>query len=213
MPILTKICGLSTQEAVDTAVSYNAAYLGFVFFPPSSRHITPNHAAQLTVHVPASVKKVAVTVDMSDTELTALLAHFQPDYLQLHGKETPERVKAIRSHYGLPVIKALSVRTADDIAQASLYTDVADMLLFDAKPPEGAMLPGGNGISFDWTLLRGKKIPLPWFLSGGLSCQNIREALYNSGASMVDVSSGVESSPGVKDIRRIQEFLELTAIV
>jgi phosphoribosylanthranilate isomerase len=211
MTILKKICGLSTPDAVKTAVTYGAAYLGFIFFPPSPRHITPPIAAAISADVPASVKKVAVTVDMADEDIAALLAVFGPDYLQLHGKETPERVQEIRVRYGLPVIKALSVRTKGNILHASRYDGVADMLLFDAKPPEGAVLPGGNGVSFDWTLLKGEKISLPWFLSGGLSCQNIREALDNSGASMVDVSSGVETRPGVKDLRLIREFLELTA--
>lgn len=213
MPISTKICGLSTREAVDTAITHHAHYLGFVFFPPSPRHISPIQAATISRDIPDYVKKIAVTVDRSDADILSLLAHFTPDYLQLHGHESPERAAFIRAHYGIPVIKALSIRTEADLNQASLYSDSADMLLFDAKPPKDALLPGGNGVSFDWNILRGKQFALPWFLSGGLSCQNIGEAVNISGARMVDISSGVESSPGVKDLSLIQEFLTLTALL
>lgn len=210
MSIITKICGLSTQEAVDNAVMHGAGLLGFIFFSPSPRHVTPLQAASLTAHVPATIKKVAVTVDMAESELDALLTAFRPDYLQLHGKESPERVAAVKNRYQLPVIKALSVHSLEDLDKTIPYHDVADMLLFDAKPPKNATLPGGNGISFDWNILQGKQFPLPWFLSGGLTCQNLREAVKITGAKRVDVSSGVESSPGVKDLARIAEFLTIT---
>ena len=213
MPLITKICGLSTPESLHTAVTHHADYVGFVFFSPSPRNITPMEAATLSRDTPASIKKVAVTVDMSDSEIESLLQHFTPDYLQLHGNESPERVASVRTRYALPVIKALSVREPADLERASLYTDAADMLLFDAKPPKNATLPGGNGVSFDWNILKGKLFALPWFLSGGLSCQNIGEAVNISGARMVDVSSGVESSPGEKDLSLIQEFLTLTALL
>lgn len=210
MSIITKICGLSTQEAVDTAVTHGAGLLGFIFFPPSPRHIAPTQAASLTAHIPAAIKKVAVTVDMAEHELDALLASFRPDYLQLHGKESPEQVASVKSRYQLPVIKAFSISSLEDLGKTIPYHDVADMLLFDAKPPKNALLPGGNGVSFDWNILQGTEFPLPWFLSGGLTCQNVREAVKITGAKRVDVSSGVESSPGVKDLARIAEFLTIT---
>lgn len=212
MPIITKICGLSTREAIECAVAHGAAYLGFVFFPRSPRNISPEDAALLTHDVPASIKKVAVIVDKTDAEIEALLQHFSPDYLQLHGNESPERTAEIRARYAIPAIKSLAIRDKADIKNAALYSHAADMLLFDAKPPKDANLPGGNGVSFDWNLLRDTKFPLPWFLSGGLSCQNIREAVDISGATMVDISSGVESAPGIKDNHLIQKFLEITAL-
>lgn len=211
MSIKTKICGLRTKEAVDTSLAYGASYLGFVFYSPSPRNISPEDAAAICKHVPSTVKRVAVTVSMSNSELEALLKAFTPDYLQLHGNESPERVKEVQLQYSIPIIKAISVSSAEDITLAARYEKYTDMLLFDAKPPKDAVLPGGNGVSFDWNLLKDAKMTRPWFLSGGLSCQNIAQALKNSGATMVDVSSGIESSPGVKDIARIKEFLTLSA--
>jgi phosphoribosylanthranilate isomerase len=210
MTIHTKICGLSTQEAVSTAALHGADYIGCVFFPPSPRYVTPRQASSITVTLPDHVKKVAVTVSMSNSELDALLTEFVPDYLQLHGTESLQRVHELRMRYGIPIIKALPVSSADDISIAHAYAVFSDMLLFDAKPPKDSTLPGGNGVAFDWSLLKDEYFDCPWFLSGGITCQNVRQAIEQSGANMVDISSGVESSPGVKDHTLIEQFLAVT---
>lgn len=204
--VQVKICGLTTREAVITAQEGGADYIGFVFFPRSPRHLSPSHAAELAAIVP-SLHSVAVLVSPSDDEIHNLLSAFPPTFLQLHGEETPERVAAIRSRFALPVIKALSIRTEQDLVQVTEYEKVSDMLLFDAKAPAG--LPGGNGVSFDWTLLSGRHFAKPWFLSGGLSEANVSDALRITNAPLVDVSSGVESTPGVKDLRLIRNFITL----
>ena len=209
MPLPIKICGLTTQEAIDTSITYGASYLGFIFYPPSPRNITPGNAAKLTTSIP----KVAVTVSMDDSALDQLLSIFAPDILQLHGNESPERVRELKKRTNLPIIKALQISTKDNLKQTSYYQDDADFLLFDAKPPKGAKLPGGNGIAFDWTLLKNTKFERPWFLSGGLTCQNLTEAVKESGAVMLDVSSGVESAPGIKDRAKIQDFLTLSKLL
>jgi phosphoribosylanthranilate isomerase len=210
MPVITKICGLSSAESIDVAVKYGAAYLGFVFFAPSPRNISPERAALLTAHMPEDVHTVAVTVSMEDAAFDRMLAVFKPDYLQLHGGESPARVREVRLRYGIPVIKAIAVSDAADIARAAAYEECADMLLFDAKAPKDALLPGGNGVAFEWELLERARFSLPWFLSGGLSCGNVREAVEKSGATRVDISSGIESNPGVKDNGLIKEFLTIT---
>lgn len=208
MSIKAKICGLTTKEAIDAAIKNGADFIGFVFFPASPRNISAKKAAELSKNLPKNIKTVAVIVDMDDVELEALLKDFKPDYLQLHGHETPERVAEIKQRFAIPVIKAIAVRESDDIASASVYSKAADMLMFDARAPKGAALPGGNGLIFDWNLLKDRDFQLPWVLSGGLNTENVKDALEITGASMVDVSSAVEHAPGVKDPKLIAEFLK-----
>jgi phosphoribosylanthranilate isomerase len=207
MPVEVKICGITDEEAMDAAIEAGADYVGLVFFPPSPRNVTPDRAAELVEFTPGDVSKVGLFVDPDDATLDAVLTRVRLDLLQLHGAETPERVEAIRLEYGLPVMKVLSVSVAEDLAAAEPYLAVADRLLFDAKPPKGALLPGGNAVSFDWSILTGRKWGLPWMLAGGLTPANVAEAVRISGAPCVDVSSGVESAPGVKDAEKIQAFI------
>jgi len=213
MSVRTKICGVNSQAAVDAAVSGGASFIGFVFYAPSPRAVTPETAAVLAAAVPAGVTKVGLLVDESDDRIAAILARAPLDLLQLHGKETPDRVAAIKRRFGLPAMKAVKIAEAADIAVVDRYLDHADWLLFDAKtPPQmtGA-LPGGNALAFDWQLLAGRSWPLPWMLSGGLTAENLSEAVRISGARTVDVSSGVESRPGQKDPARIAAFLAAAA--
>jgi phosphoribosylanthranilate isomerase len=208
MPVQAKICGLSTAESVDAAIAGGAAWLGFVFFPKSPRYVEPDKAASLIRRAPASVGKVGVFVDPDD----ALIAHAMATgltTLQLHGDENPERVAALRRH-GLEVWKAIPVRTRADLDQAARYRGAADRILYDAKTPPGT-LPGGMGVRFDWKLLEGFDHPLPWLLSAGLDAENVRDAIGVTSARAVDVSSGVESAPGVKDVDKIAAFLQATA--
>lgn len=207
MPVEVKICGITDEEAMDAAIEGGADYVGLVFFPKSPRNVSPDRAAELVEFTPGDVTKVGLFVDPDDATLDSVLTRVRLDLLQLHGNETPERVEAIRLEYGLPVMKVLSVSVADDLAAAEPYLAVADRLLFDAKPPKGAVLPGGNAVSFDWTILTGRKWGLPWMLAGGLTPANVAEAIRISGASCVDVSSGVESAPGVKDVEKINAFI------
>jgi len=210
MSVAAKICGLSSEAAVEAAVSGAAAYVGFVFYPPSPRFVTPARAGALCVGVPASVKRVALFVDADDATIAAVLDAAPIDILQFHGAEPPERVAAAKRRFGRPVMKAISVADPGDVAVAERYEGAADMLLFDAKPPRRTdALPGGNGLAFDWQLIAGRKAALPWMLSGGLTADLLPEAVRISGASAVDVSSGVESAPGRKDIAKIHAFLEV----
>ena len=204
-----KICGLTTPGAVAAAVKHGAAYVGFVFYPPSPRNLSFQQAKALAREVPENVRTVAVMVDPGVNDLLPLFEWLRPDILQLHGGETPERIGHIRSAIEHPckIMKAIPVRAADDLTRAGAYAGAADMLLFDARAPESAALPGGNGITFDWRLLAGREFPLPWFLSGGLNAENVRQATRLTGARRVDVSSGVESAPGVKDPDRIRQFI------
>jgi len=202
-----KICGLTTFDAVRSAVKSETDYIGFVFYTQSPRNVAPQKAIGLSRHIPKHIKTVAVIVDAGDEQIDAILQHFTPDILQCHGKESVERIKAIKNKYGLPVIKAISVRSSDDVAKASAFTSVADMLLFDAKVPNMDM-PGGNGIAFDWSLLRMREFDVPWFLSGGLNIENVAEALQITGAKAVDVSSSLESEPGKKDPELIKKFID-----
>lgn len=206
--VQVKICGLGTAQAVEDAVSAGASYVGFVFFPRSPRHLTLQQAAALAGAVPAGVMKVALTVDADDAALDALTKQVPIDMLQLHGHEPPARVAEIRARYGLPVMKAVGVAEAADLAILDSYLTVADQILVDAKPPKDAVLPGGNGLSFDWRLLQGRHWPRPWMLAGGLTPQNVAEAIRLTGAQQVDVSSGVEISPGVKDAARMSAFVK-----
>lgn len=206
--IRVKICGLRDAAQVAAAVDAGAAYVGFVFFPKSPRHIAPEQAAALAANVPPGVAKVALTVDADDTFLDQLLERVPLDMLQLHGHESPARVAEIRARYGLPVMKAIGIADAADLDQIDTYAAVADQLLIDAKPPKDATLPGGNGLAFDWRLLAGRKYwTRPWMLAGGLTADNVAEAVRLTGARQVDVSSGVESAPGVKDPDRIRAFV------
>ncbi|MEX0316553.1 MAG: phosphoribosylanthranilate isomerase [Ruegeria sp.] len=207
--ISVKICGLTASEHVRAAVEAGARYVGLVFFPKSPRYIDVPLAAQLAAEVPPGVAKVALTVNATDAELDHILASVPLDMLQLHGQESPDRVAEVKDRYGLPVMKAVGVADEEDLAQIDLYSDVADQLLIDAKPPKHSELPGGNGLSFDWRLLAGRKYwRRPWMLAGGLAPDNAAEAIRMTGARQLDVSSGVERAPGVKDSGRIRAFLD-----
>jgi phosphoribosylanthranilate isomerase len=204
-----KLCGLNTTEAVATASQGGASHIGFIFYPPSPRAVTPERAGEIALAAAESVARVAVFVNPTDAEIEAVIAALSPSVLQLHGKETPERVAEVKRLFGLRVMKAIRVSTADDIREALAYDGIADALLFDAKPPKDAagMLPGGNGLAFDWTLLSQYQGKIPWFLSGGLDMGNVAEALEISGARAVDISSGVEDRPGVKNLEKIGAFI------
>jgi phosphoribosylanthranilate isomerase len=207
MTIGAKICGLSTPETVTAALEGGAAFVGFVSFPKSLRHVEPARAAALAVPARNRAAIVAVTVDPTDAELDALMAVLNPDFIQLHGHETPARAAEVRARTGGKVIKALPVSTAADLDAAAAFADVTDHLMFDARPPEGADLPGGLGERFDWRLLAGRSFARPWFLAGGLTPENVADAIRGTGAPLVDVSSGVETGPGLKDGRLIAAFL------
>lgn len=203
-----KICGLSSEDTIDHVIRRGASHVGFIFFEKSPRHVEPDIASGLIAHVRGRAKTVAVSVNADNDLLEEIVYAARPDMLQLHGHESPERVVTIKALFGLPVIKAFSLRTPEDLARVSDYDGVADHLLFDAKPPANAMLPGGNGVSFDWRLLAGYRPTMPYFLSGGLSVDNVAAALHETGAPGLDVSSGVESAPGVKDAARIDAFFD-----
>ncbi len=203
-----KICGLKTPEAVLRAVDLGATHVGFIFFGKSPRNIEPSDASALADLVRGRAKIVAVTVDADNDELDEIVSLLRPDVLQLHGSESPERVLTVKAVYGLPVMKALSVREAADLEKVDAYVGIADRFLFDAKPPAGSQLPGGNGVSFDWTLMDALDGGVDYMLSGGLNKDNVEEAVAATRAPGVDVSSGVESAPGVKDIGRMEEFFE-----
>jgi phosphoribosylanthranilate isomerase len=209
MVVRAKICGINSRASLDAAIAGGAGFVGFNFYPPSPRALTPEAAAALAGAVPPVVAKVGLLVDEPDERIAEILARVALDMLQLHGKETPARVDDIRRRFGLPVMKAVKIAEAADLAVADRYVGHADWLLFDAKPPPqmtGA-LPGGNALSFDWQLLAGRSWPSPWMLSGGLTRDNLGEAVRISGTRVVDVSSGVESQPGQKDPEKIAAFL------
>ncbi len=203
-----KICGLKTAEAIDRAVARGATHIGFIFFEKSPRYIEPDDAAGLADRVRGRAKIVAVVVNPANDDLDEIVATLRPDILQLHGDESPERVLTIKAVYGLPVMKAFSVRTADDLKRVEAYIGIADRFLFDAKPPKGSELPGGNGVSFDWTLLSWLDGTVDYMLSGGLNKDNIAEALAITKAPGLDASSGLESAPGVKSVALIDEFFD-----
>lgn len=205
--IRIKMCGLRTASDIDAAVEAGAAYVGFVFFAKSPRNVSITEAAVLAAAVPAGLAKVALVVNPEDAFLDALLAAVPIDMLQLHGAESPSRVTEIKTRSGLPVMKALGVATQADLAAIDAYSEVADQLLIDAKPAAAGDLPGGNGLSFDWRLLAGRKYwTRPWMLAGGLTPDNVAEAVRLTGARQVDLSSALESAPGVKDPARIAAF-------
>jgi phosphoribosylanthranilate isomerase len=207
MSSIIKICGLSTALTLDAALDAGADMVGFVFFERSPRFVGLDHARELAAQARGRAKIVALSVDASDRTLAAIVARLEPDLLQLHGAESPARVAEIGDEFGLPVMKALGVADARDFDKAREYQEAADWLLIDAKPPEDATRPGGNGAPFDWRLARAFAPPKPWLLSGGLDPANVGEAIALSLARGVDVSSGVESAPGVKDIKKIKAFV------
>jgi phosphoribosylanthranilate isomerase len=213
MTVTAKICGINSDDALDAAIGGGARCIGLVFYPRSPRNLTPDQAGALAARAPADITVVGLLVDPDDATLAEITARSRIDLWQLHGDETPDRVTRIKQDTGIPVMKAVSVAGPEDIASAEAYLGVADRLLFDAKaPPDltGAM-PGGNALAFDWALLGGKSWPCPWMLSGGLNAENVAQAVGISGAPAVDVSSGVESAPGVKDPARIRAFLNQVA--
>lgn len=208
MSCMVKICGINSEDALIAAMSAGADALGYVFFPPSPRHISLKGAKTLTEQVPNSILKVGLFVEACDEALENAIEAGSLDVIQLHGKESPDRVSEVKQRFGLHVMKAISVSTPDDIEQARKnYDGIADFLLFDAKPPKDSILPGGNAVSFDWTLLTGQNFKSNWMLAGGLDPANVAEAVRISGAPWVDVSSGVEKAKGVKDARKIAEFV------
>ncbi|MBW8304964.1 MAG: phosphoribosylanthranilate isomerase [Brevundimonas sp.] len=203
-----KICGLTTPDALDAALSGGAAFVGAVVFPKSPRHIAPLHAATLFERARNKAKIVAVTVDADDALLTEIALILKPDLIQLHGSETPARAEQVRTLTGAGIVKVLPIRAHEDFAEAEDWEPFVDHLMFDARPPEGSALPGGVGARFDWTLLAGRAFRHPWFVAGGLTPDNVALAIRVSGAPLVDVSSGVESAPGVKDPALITAFLD-----
>jgi phosphoribosylanthranilate isomerase len=210
MPTTAKICGLSTPDTLDAAIRGGASHVGFVFFPPSPRHVTRERAAQLAARVPGHVRRVGVFVDPDDATIEAATAAGQLDVLQLHNVTAP-RAAAIKAKTRLEIWAAVAVKARLDLDAARGFAGAADRILYDAKTPPGAALPGGMGVRFDWALLEGFRHPLPWALSGGLDPLNIADAIKATGATLVDVSSGVESAPGIKDVAKIAAFLDAVA--
>lgn len=215
MRIGAKICGISSQAAMAAAVGGGARLVGLVFYPPSPRALSPLAAAKLARGVPGHVGKVGLFVDPEDGAIAEVVAAVPLDLLQLHGTESPARVRELRERFGLPIIKAIKVAEGPDLDAAGPYLDAADWLLFDARPPSTmtAALPGGNALSFDWSLLAGRSWPKPWLLAGGIDRENVAEAVALSGATMVDVSSGVEDAPGRKSVEMIVAFLDAVAAI
>ena len=207
MFIKTKICGIRTPEALDAAIAGGADYIGLVFFAKSPRNISVADAARLAKAARGKAAIVALVVDADDAQLAEIAQHVRPDFLQLHGHESVARVDSIKRRAGASIIKAIAVETAADAARSQDFAGVADMILFDAKPPKDAILPGGNGVAFDWRALDSVRGKLDFMLSGGLTPDNVTEAIRATGARAVDVSSGVESAPGVKDAELIRRFL------
>lgn len=209
MTVRAKICGINSAEAMDAAATGGASHVGLVFYPPSPRAVTPDGAAALAAQVPRGVATVGLIVDADDETIADILAAVPLDMLQLHGAETPARVAEIKKRFGIAAMKAIKIAQADDVERATPYLDVADWLLFDAQPPpdmEGA-LPGGNALAFEWDWLAGRRFALPWMLAGGIDATNVAEAVARSGATQIDVSSGVEDAPGIKNPDKIRNFL------
>ncbi len=205
--VRVKICGLRDPVMLGAAVNAGAAYIGLMFFAKSPRNVSLAQARDLALLVPMGIAKVAVVVDPDDTMLDALVAQVPLDMLQLHGHETPARVAAVKARFGLPVMKVVGVADTADLAALDDYARVADQILVETKPAKDAVLPGGNGLPFDWRLIAGRRWPVPWMLAGGLSAGNVAEAIRMTGAWQVDVSSGVETAPGVKDAWKIRDFM------
>ncbi len=209
MSTQVKICGLSTKEALNAVIKVKADYAGFVYYQKSPRHVSINQAANLRLALPKNINSVMVMVNPDNGLLTEIAREVNPDFFQLHGEETPERIKEIKNIFPyIGIIKSIPVRVKEDLIQTDQYIKIVDYLLFDAKPTNNGMMHGGNGLSFDWNILAGKKFTTPWFLSGGLNAENVVQAKKTSGAKMVDISSGVERSAGVKDAKMIEEFVK-----
>ncbi|CAN7155095.1 phosphoribosylanthranilate isomerase [Mesorhizobium caraganae] len=206
MALDIKICGLKTDEAMAAALAGGASHVGFIFFAKSPRYVEPAQAGRLRQAAIGKAKAVAVTVDADDAFLDEIVAEMRPDMLQLHGAETPERVAELKARYGLPVMKVFSVSEAADLERLKPFIGIADRFMFDAKPPKGSQLPGGNGVAFDWRILAGLDAGLDYMLSGGLNAANIGDALRSANPPAIDISSGVESAPGVKDPALIEQF-------
>ncbi|RMD49986.1 MAG: phosphoribosylanthranilate isomerase [Alphaproteobacteria bacterium] len=206
--VRVKICGITDRPALEAAAEAGAAYVGFVFFPRSPRALSVETARELALSAPPGLAKVGLFVDPTDAELDAVLERVPLDLIQLHGREDPERVAEVRAGAGLPVMKAVGLRSAADLPGIEAHEAVADMILVDAKAPEGASLPGGRGVAFDWRLIAGRRWARPWMLAGGLTPGNVAEAIRLTGARQVDVSSGVEAAPGRKDPALIRAFVE-----
>lgn len=211
-PVRVKICGLRTLADVQAVADAGAAYFGLNFFPKSPRYVTLALARELALAAPVGLAKVALTVDADNATLDAITEAMPLDMLQLHGHESPDRVAEVRARYGLPVMKVVGVADESDLAALFDHSTIADQLMIDAKPPKGAPLPGGNGLTFDWRLIAGRRWLRPWMLAGGLTAQNVAEAVRLTGARQVDLASGVESSPGVKDPAMIYAFMAAVAL-
>ena len=207
MNVRSKLCGLNTVQDIDAATQAGAAYVGFVFFAKSPRNLDIAEARELALRVPVGIAKVALVVNADNIFLDQITASVPLDMLQLHGDESLERVAEVKARYGLPVMKALGIATSEDVERAQTYSGVADQLLLDAKPMAGQDLPGGNGFSFDWTLLQGQTWSVPWMLAGGLTPANVASAVQLSGAQQVDVRSGIEITPGQKSLELMMEFI------
>jgi phosphoribosylanthranilate isomerase len=207
MPVKVKICGLTDELTAQAAIEAGADFLGVVFYDKSPRHVTVEQAAEILQFVPDDVQRVGLFVDPDMALLNGVMNHVRLDFFQFHGRETPERVEQVRLEFGMPVIKALGIGGPADLDAAQVYAGVADWLLFDAKPAVGLDRPGGNAQSFDWSILKGGQWACPWLLAGGLTVDNVAEAIRLSGARAVDVSSGVESAPGIKDASLIAQFI------
>ncbi|ASP19143.1 N-(5'-phosphoribosyl)anthranilate isomerase [Antarctobacter heliothermus] len=210
--VRVKICGLTRPEDVDAVAEAGASYAGLVFFPKSPRHVTVAAARDLALRAPVGLAKVGLVVNPSDALLDEIIAQVPLDMIQLHGTEPPERVAEVRARYGLPVMKAVGVAEAADLDKLDVYQRVADQILVDAKPPKGADLPGGNGLAFDWRLIAGRRWSRPWMLAGGLTPQNVARAVAMTGVAQVDVSSGVERAPGVKEAALIRGFVSAAKV-
>ena len=206
MALDIKICGLKTDEAMAAALAGGASHVGFIFFAKSPRYVEPAEAGRLRQAAIGKAKAVAVTVDADDAFLDEIVEKMRPDMLQLHGAETPARVAEVKARYGLPVVKVFSVSEAADLDRIKPFVGIADRFMFDAKPPKGSQLPGGNGVAFDWRILAGLDAGLDYMLSGGLNAANIGDALRSANPPAIDISSGVESAPGVKDPALIEQF-------
>lgn len=211
MTLDIKICGLKSPEAIERALARGATHIGFIFFEKSPRYIEPDVAAKLAEAARGRAKIVAVTVDPTNDDLDEIMTLLRPDILQLHGNESPERVLTIKAIHNVQVMKALSVRDENDLRRVESYIGIADRFLFDAKPPTGSQLPGGNGVSFDWALMHWLDESVDYMLSGGLNKDNIARALAETKTGAIDISSGVESSPGIKDVAMIDEFFDAVA--
>jgi len=209
MAIQAKICGLNDPDAVDAAVRFGARMVGFVWFPRSPRHVAPDQAAALAARVPDDIERVGVMVDPDDAALETFVRAARLSMVQFHGHESPARLVEVAERFGVRTMKVIRVAEAADLDAAAPYEPVADYLMFDAKPPREATRPGGNAVAFDWQLLSGRTWRRPWLLSGGLDASNVKEAAATTGARIVDVSSGIEDRPGVKNPRKIREFLEI----